>query len=102
MNVKKLKTKILDFEGCTCAIEFFDRIIDALQLGVGYCGRNWDAIYDFMRTESTVEKLIIKNTDKLTDDLKSALPMLCKVLESVTEEHGIYGDIFIYEIIDDE
>lgn len=99
--MKKLKTRTLDFEGCTCATEFFDRIIDALELGVGYCGRNWDAIYDFMRTESTVEKLIIKNTNKLTDELKSALPMLYKVFDKVSDERKRYGT-FIYEIIDEK
>lgn len=98
---KKLKTKTLDFEGCKSALDFYDRIIDALELGVGYCGRNWSAIYDFACTESTVEKLIIKNTDKLTDELKGALPMLYKVLDKVTEEHSEYGDIFIYEVVNE-
>ncbi len=78
----------------------FDRIIDAFELGVGYCGRNWDAIYDFMRTESTVEKLIIKNTDKLTNELKEALPVFYRVLNAVTQ--GRYGDIFVYETIDEK
>lgn len=95
---KKLKTKTLDFEGCKSALDFYDRIIDALELGVGYCGRNWSAIYDFACTESTVEKLIIKNTDKLTDELKSALPMLYKVLDKVTQERKRYG-VFIYEVV---
>ena len=99
--MKKLRTKTLDFEGCTCAIEFFDRIIDALELGVGYCGRNWSAIYDFACTESTVEKLEIKSVDKLTDELKSALPMFYKVLDKVSDERKRCGT-FIYEVSDDK
>lgn len=99
--MKKLKTKTLDFKGCNCALEFFNRIIDALELGVGYCGINWSAIYDFACTESTVEKLIIKNTDKLTDELKEVLPVFYMVLDKVSDERKRCGT-FIYEVIDDE
>ena len=95
---KELITRTLDFKGCDCALNFFERIIEALELGVGYCGLNWDAIYDFGCTESTVEKLIIKNTDDLTDELKTALPTLYMILDRLVDQNNKYGDIFIYEV----
>lgn len=36
-------TSVLDFTECVEEEDFYDRIIDALGLGVGYCGRNWSA-----------------------------------------------------------
>lgn len=92
-------TRTLDFKGCVCAINFFERIIEALELGVGRCGLNWSAIYDFGCTESTVEKLIIKNTDDLTDELKTALPTLYMILDRLVENNEKNGDIFSYEIV---
>ena len=92
-------TRTLDFKGCDCAINFFERIIEALELGVGRCGLNWSAIYDFGCTESTVEKLIIKNTDDLTDELKTALPTLYMILDRLVENNEKNGDIFSYEIV---
>ncbi len=91
-------TRTLDFKGCRYAINFFDRIIEALELGVGRCGRNWSAIIDFAWSESIVEKLIIKNTNDLTDELKTALPTFYKVLDIIKKDsHGFFS----YEVKDD-
>lgn len=95
-------TRTLDFKGCNCALHFFERIIEALELGVGRCGLNWSAIYDFGCTESTVEKLIIKNTEDLTDELKTALPTLYLILDRLVKHNEKYGDAFSYEVIEEE
>ena len=95
-------TRTLDFKGCDCALNFFERIIEALELGVGRCGLNWDAIYDFGCTESTVEKLIIKNTEDLTDELKTALPTLYMILDRLVKNNEKYGDTFVCEIIEEK
>lgn len=85
---KKAETGVLDFMGCNCAVDFFDRIIASLGLGAGGvdCGRNWSAVYDFGCTESTVEMLIIKNTKELTEELKAALPKLYETLDDIKED----------------
>lgn len=95
-------TRTLDFKGCKCALHFFERIIEALELGVGRCGLSWDAIYDFGCTESTVEKLIIKNTEDLSDELKTALPTLYMILDRLVKNNEKYGDTFDYEIIEEK
>lgn len=43
-------TTALDFTGCVEKDDFFDRIIEALGLGVGYCGAN-RLVEDITRVE---------------------------------------------------
>ena len=58
----------LDLTGCTMPYDFFDRIIKALRLEV--CGHNWDAIYDFGWSNSTVETVYITGENTLTAPMR--------------------------------
>ena len=96
-----MRTSVLDFTGCVEKNDFFDRIIDALGLGVGYCGRNFDAIYDFSRTEIIPEKLEITGSSSLKGYLEVLYSRnLFRTLERIKEFYEKYNEVFDYEIID--
>ena len=96
-----MKTAVLDFTGCVEEKDFYDRIIDALGLGVGYCGRNFDAIYDFSRSEVIPEKIEIRGADKLTGFLEMiCFKRLVSTLDDIKELYEIRGRVFEYEVID--
>lgn len=80
---KELITRKLDFKGCTDLQDFYERVMESLDLEVGVCGLSWEAIYDSVREESIVEKVRVKNTLLLTDKLKDALPKLYDVLDRI-------------------
>ena len=95
-----MRTSVLDFTGCKEEEDFFDRIIDALVLGVGYCGRNFDAIYDFSRTEIIPEKIEIRGADKLSGYLEIiCFKRLVSTLESIKNYYENCELVFEYEII---
>ena len=96
-----MKTAVLDFTGCVEMDYFFDRIIEALGLGVGYCGRNWSAIYDFSRTEIIPEKLEITGSSSLKGYLELLYSRdLFRILEKIKEYYEKYNEEFEYEVID--
>ncbi|MBP3441435.1 MAG: barstar family protein [Clostridia bacterium] len=96
-----MRTSVLDFTGCVEKEDFYDRIIDALDLGVGYCGRNFDAIYDFSRTEIIPDRIEIRGADKLSGYLEMiCLKRLVSTLEDIKKYYIKRGRVFEYEIID--
>lgn len=96
-----MRTSVLDFTGCVEEKDFYDRIIDALGLGVGYCGRNFDAIYDFSRTEIIPEKLEITGSSSLKGYLEVLYSRnLFRTLERIKEFYEKYNEVFEYEVID--
>lgn len=95
-----MKTAKLDFTNCTEETDFFDRIIEALGLGVDYCGRNWSAIYDFSRSEKMVEKVVITGTSDLKGYMRKYIPEMVETFDYIIESYEQRGKLFIYEIID--
>ena len=96
-----MRTSVLDFTGCVEEKDFYDRIIDALDIGVGYCGRNWSAIYDFGSTSISVQKLEIKGSSSLKGYLELLYSRdLFRILERIKEYHESRGRVFEYEVID--
>ena len=96
-----MRTSVLDFTGCVEEEDFFDRIIDALDLGVGYCGRSWSGIYDFGSTSVSVQKLEIKGSSSLKGYLGGLyFKDLLRTLERIKGFHESRGRVFEYEIID--
>ena len=96
-----MRKSVLDFTGCVEEKDFYDRIIEALGLGVGYCGKNFDAIYDFSRTEKIPDKVEITGTAKLTGYLESVcLKRMVSTLDDIKEFYESRGRTFEYEVID--
>ena len=96
-----MKTAVLDFTGCVEKDNFYDRIIKALNLGVGYCCKNFDAIYDFSRTGKIPDKVEITGTTKLTGYLESVcLKRMFSTLDDIKEFYESRGRVFEYEVID--
>ena len=96
-----MRTSVLDFTGCVEEKDFYDRIIDALDIGVGYCGRNWSAIYDFGSTSISVQKLEIKGSSSLKGYLEVLYSRdLFRILERIKDFHKKYNEVFEYEVID--
>ncbi len=96
-----MKTAVLDFTGCVEENDFYDRIIGALDIGVGYCGRNWSAIYDFGSTSISVQKLEITGSSSLKGYLELLYSRdLFRILERIKDFHEKYNEVFEYEVID--
>lgn len=88
----------LDLTGCSMPYDFFDRIIKALNLGV--CSHNWDAIYDFGWSNSTVEKVYITGESTITAPMRDYLPILHEALDRINEERqNLFGTSLTYVIL---
>ena len=99
---KELITRKLDFKGCTDLQDFYERVMESLDLEVGVCGLSREAIYDSVREESIVEKVRVKNTLLLTDELKAELPLFYETFEKIKSYHESRGETFVYEVLEGE
>ena len=71
----------LDLTNCSTPYDFFERVIKAFSFDE--CGHNWDALYDFICTETPVETLYITGEGTVSNDLKWFVDMLHTVLTDV-------------------
>lgn len=63
---------------------FFDRIIKACDLGD--CRHNWDAIFDFLRTETPVDMLYITGEGRVDPQLQSYNAKLHDMFDKLNQE----------------
>lgn len=88
----------LDLTGCTMPYDFFERVINAL--GLGDCGHNWDAIYDFGWSNSTTETVYITGEGTLASPICEYLPLLHETFDAIHEERqNLFGSSFTYIIL---
>ena len=74
----------LDLTDCSMPYDFFERIIKAL--GLTECGHNWDAIFDFGWSVSTIETIYIIGEATISNDLKTFIPTLHDVFSDIHQE----------------
>lgn len=88
----------LDLTNCSRPYDFFARIHKAF--GFEECGFNWDAIYDFMRTETPVETLYITGESTVSPELQEFVTMMHTVFDDVNQHHqDIFGIPFTYIVL---
>lgn len=88
----------LDLTSCSRPYDFFVRIHKAF--GFEECGFNWDAIYDFISTETSVETLYITGESTVSPELQEFVAMLHTVLDDVNQHHqNLFGSSFTYIIL---
>lgn len=80
----------LDLTNCSRPYDFFERIHKAF--GFEECGHNWDAIYDFVCTETPVETLYITGENSVIPEMQEFVTMIHTVFDDVNQHHqDIFG-----------
>ena len=91
-------TAFLDLSNCSLPYDFFERIHKAF--GFAECGHNWDAIYDFVCTETPVVTLYISGEGSVAPYMQDYITMLHEVLDDVNQHHqDIFGLSFTYVVL---
>jgi len=98
--MERQKIAILDLSECKYVGQLHQMIKDTLCFP-DYYGENWDAFYDLMCMECSVEKLIICGTNSMALALLKEVEQMCLALEDVKVHHREYSLIFDYEVKDE-
>lgn len=83
----------LDLTDCKYLGELHERIKVAFDFPEWY-GANLSAFDDLMSTECTADKVIIKGSDTIKEELKQYLSKLTVILDKVTEERTHYSNLY--------
>ena len=90
----------LDITGCKYLDEVHEKIRRAFNFPEWY-GKNWDALFDLLRSECDADKVIIKGEKTLPDDFAPQIDIMHKTFELAirfANESGLKE--FTYEVID--
>lgn len=90
----------LDLSGCKYLDEVHERIRRAFGFPEWY-GKNWDALFDLLRSECDMDKVIIKGERTLPEDFGLQIDIMHKTFElaiQYAKESGLKE--FIYEVVD--
>ena len=91
------KTIILDVTDCKYLGELHERIRVAFDFPEWY-GTNWDAFWDFLRSECDAETLEIIGRDTLPKEFDEQIELMKRVLEMFKNNCKKYDEIFEYTI----
>jgi RNAse (barnase) inhibitor barstar len=94
-----MKQTVLDLSNCKYALEMHERFKTALNFPEHY-GRNWDAFWDCIMCDSSVEYIEIYGENSIANELRPMLETLHEILEEAKEECIKYGEQFDYVIVD--
>ena len=94
-----MEKAILDLTDCKYLLEMHERIKTALQFPP-YYGRNWDAFWDSLTYESSVDFVEIRGEDTVSENLRPSLEKMHEILAEVKQKRAELGWEFDYEIID--
>ena len=94
-----MKTVVLDLTGCKDTDDMHKRILITFDFPPWY-GRNWDALFDFLRTETDANIVLIKGESSLPEDMKSDIEKLHKIFQAVTADQKNINWLFTYYVID--
>ena len=92
------KTIVLDLTGCKYLDELHERIRIAFDFPEWY-GKNWDAFWDLMCTESDAEIVEVIGEYTLHEEFLPELELMHTVLSDLKIENAKYGWSFDYRII---
>ncbi|WP_085832505.1 barstar family protein [Clostridium merdae] len=91
-------TIVLDLTDCKNLWELHERIRVAFDFPEWY-GKNWDAFWDLMCTESDAEIVEVVGENTLHKEFSPELELMHTVLSDLKIENAKYGWSFDYKII---
>ena len=94
-----MEKAVLDLTDCKYLLEMHERIKTELKLP-SYYGRNWDAFWDSLTYESTVDYVEIYGEHTMPKDLQPSLEKMHEILQAVKQKREELGWEFDYKIID--
>ena len=94
-----MEKAILDLTDCKYLLEMHERIKTALQFPP-YYGRNWDAFWDSLTYESSVDFIEIRGEDTVSENLRPSLEKMHEILAEVKQKRAELGWEFDYEIVE--
>ncbi len=94
-----MKTVVLDLTGCKNTRDMHERILITFDFPPWY-GKNWDALFDFLRTETDAEKVIIKGESTLPEDMNPDIKKLHNIFDITIEDSHRHNYVFSYQVID--
>ena len=94
-----MEKAILDLTDCKYLLEMHERIKTALQFPP-YYGRNWDAFWDSLTYESSVDFVEIRGEDTVSENLRPSLEKMHEILAEVKQKIAELGWEFDYEIVE--
>ena len=94
-----MEKAILDLTDCKYLLEMHERIKTALQFPP-YYGRNWDAFWDSLTYESSVDFVEIRGEDTVSENLRPSLEKMHEILAEVKQKRAELGWDFDYEIVE--
>ena len=94
-----MEKAILDLTDCKYLLEMHERIKTALQVPP-YYARNWDAFWDSLTYESSVDFVEIRGEDTVSENLRPSLEKMHEILAEVKQKRAELGWEFDYEIVE--
>ena len=94
-----MEKAILDLTDCKYLLEMHERIKTALQFPP-YYGRNWDAFWDSLTYESSVDFVEIRGEDTVSENLRPSLEKMHEILAEAKQKRAELGWEFDYEIVE--
>lgn len=96
--MNKRVTAVLDLTNCKYLGDLHSRIKTALDFPEHY-GENWDAFWDSLRFDSSVDYVEIRGEETVADNLKHHLEKMHEIMQECKEERASLGLYFDYKII---
>ena len=94
-----MEKAVLDLTGCGSLPEMHERIKTALVFP-DYYGRNWDAFWDCLVYESSVDQVEIHGEHTLPEELGPSLEKMHRMLRKVNEKRAEMGWRLDFVILD--
>ena len=95
----KRNIAVIDLRGCNYLGEVHKQIKTALAFPEHY-GENWDAFWDCLSFDTSIDYILIYGESSLPESLKKHLDIMHKILMRCKEERAAYGHKFDYVIMD--
>ena len=95
--MEEKKTVTLDLTGCQSLGEIHQRIKKTFDFPDCY-GENWDAFWDFLRTECDANKIEVLGENTVPKELEPSIEMINEILQELKEHRAKYGEVVEIEI----
>ena len=89
--MEEKKTVTLDLTGCKSLGEIHQRIKKTFDFPDCY-GENWDAFWDFLRTECDANKIEVLGENTVSKELEPSIEMINEILQEFKEHCARYND----------
>ncbi|MBQ3004498.1 MAG: barstar family protein [Clostridia bacterium] len=97
--MENMKITTLDLTDCKYIMDLHERIRIAFDFPECY-GANWHAFWDFLWSNTDVNKAIIIGANTMPRELQPSVEHMKKILERMKLHCEKYDDFFDYEFVD--